>query len=442
MMRRLFLLPLIAMALSSCQQVFTTSGAWSGQPLPPASTAGSDVVGTVDGRVVVLGGQSQTGDPVGQTLVLNPGAGGWIQAAPIPEPRGGDIAVPLADGTVLVAAGAGGNTVQHQLYRSTWIFEPSRDRWSRAGDLHTARTNPNAVRLTDGRVLLVAGSAPESQGAFEPVATTEVFDPSTKTWSTAADLTMPRNGMALVALPDGGALAVGGCQSQQNQPGISALATADVFNPLTPQWLPTRPLSEARCSPNAVGLADGRVLVVGGIVNQPNGFGTSPNAVLFDPRTGAWASAGNALASGAILAGPGGIAPPAAPVLLRDGYVFQPVVQAGPVRGHVSTAIVGGQLFNPSTSNWTFATSTAVDLGSRFEEPAPVPVALPSGRVLVLLDTIALGFDPQGQPPAGQALDNLSLTWLLLGLNGVLLVLLALGLLLGRRGESRATARL
>jgi Galactose oxidase, central domain/Kelch motif len=439
MMRRLFLLPLMAMALSSCQQVFTTSGAWSRQPLPPASTAGSDVVGTVDGRVVVLGGQSQTGDPVGQTLVLNPGASQWTQAAPIPEPRSGDVAVPLADGTVLVAAGAGGNRVQNQLYRSTWIFEPARNRWSRAGDLHTARTYPNAVRLTDGRVLLAAGSAGGDQ---QPLASAETYDPSTRAWSEAGDLSLARTGVALAALPGGAAVAVGGCLYQQNQGGVPASAATEIFIPGTSSWTSARALPEARCSANAVGLADGRVLLVGGIVNQPNGFGTSPTALLFDSRTGEWASAGNALASGAILAGPGGIAPPAAPVLLRDASVFQPVVQSGPVRGHVSTAIVGGQLFNPSTSNWTFATSTAVDLASQFGEPAPVPVALPSGRVLVLLDTIALGFDPQGQPPARQALDNLSLTWLLLGLNGVLLVLLALGLLLGRRGESRAMARL
>jgi hypothetical protein len=435
MIRRLFLLMPLGLALSACQPAFTTSGTWSGLPGPPASTAGSDVVGTVDGRVVVLGGQSQSGDPVAQTLMLNPGSGHWIQAAPIPEPRAGDIAVPLADRTILVAAGAGGSRVENQLYRSTWIFEPSRDRWSRAGDLHTARTSPSAVRLTDGRVLLVGGSAPHGgQGAVEPVAMSEVFDPSTRSWSTAADLAMPRNGLALVALPDGGALALGGCKSQQNQPGISALATAEGFNPLTARWVATRPLPEARCSPNAVALADGRVLVVGGIVNQPNGFGTSPNALFFDPRTGVWTAAGSAIASGDFpLFGPGGITPPPPPVLLRDGRVFLPAIQAGPIRGRVTTTIVGGQLFSPSTGSWAFATSTAVDFGSRFGEPTPVPIALPSGQVVVLLDTVVLGFDPQGRPPAGQALDNLSLTWLLLGINGGLLLLLAVGLLVARR---------
>jgi hypothetical protein len=50
-----------------------------------------------------------------------------------------------------------------------------------------------------------------------------------------------------------------------------------------------------------------------------------------------------------------------------------------------------------------------------------------------LLDTVALGFDPEGRPPAGQALDNLSLTWLLLGANGFLLLLVAVGLLRGPR---------
>jgi hypothetical protein len=442
-MRRLFLLAPLGLALSACQAVFTTSGAWSELPSSPASTAASHVVATADGRVVVMGGfNPQTGEPLGQTVVFDPASSRWTDASPVPEPRTGDVAIPLADGTLLVAAGQGGNNVLHQLYRSTWIFDPSRNRWNRVGDLHTARLNPSAVRLSDGRVLLVAGSvvredlaaAGAGQNPFQPVASAELYDPSTKTWSTAGDLPLLRGGLVLAALPDGGALAVGGCLYPQNQPGVTALAAAELFNPGTSRWASTRPLPEARCSPSAVGLADGRVLVVGGVVNQPNGFNTSPNVLLFDSRTDAWASAGSAIASGGFpIPGPAGIAPPpSGPALLRDGRVFLPAVQAGPVRGRVTTIVVGGQLFNPSTLDWTFASSTAVDFASQFGEPTPVPVVLPSGGVVVLLDTIALGFDPQGRPPAGQALDNLSLTWLLLGANGALLLLLAVGLLRGR----------
>jgi hypothetical protein len=451
MMRRLFLLAPLGLALSACQPVFTTSGAWSGQSPPPVSTANSHIVATDDGRVVVEGGfNPQTGEPLGQTVVFDPASSRWIDAPPIPEPRANDVAVPLADGTLLVTAGQGANGPQ--LYRSTWIFDPSRNHWSRVGDLHTARLSPSAVRLSDGRVLLVGGSvvhqdlatagagqgplpAGAGQNPYQAVASTELYDPSTKTWSAAGDLTLPRSGVALAALPDGGALAVGGCVFPQNQPGVSALATAELFNSGTARWTSTRLLPEGRCSPNAVGLADGRVLVVGGVVTQSNGFGTSPNALLFDSRTGAWASAGSPIASGGFpIPEQGGIAPPvSAPALLRDGRVFLPAVQPGPMRGRVTTEIVGGQLFNPSTGEWTFATSTAVDFASRFGDPAPVPAALPSGRVVVLLDTVALGFDPTGRPPAGQALDNLSLTWLLLGANGVLLLLVAIGLLRGPR---------
>jgi hypothetical protein len=444
MMRRLFLLAPLGLALSACQPVFRTSGAWSQQPSPPISTSSSHVVATANGRVVVLGGfNPQTGEPLGQTVVFDPASSRWTDAAAIPEPRSDDVAVPLADGTLLVAAGQGGNGVLHQLYRSTWIFDPSRNRWNRVGDLHTGRISPSAVRLTDGRVLLVGGSvvredlatAVAGQNPFQPVATTELYDPSAKTWSTAGDLSLTRGGLALAALPDGAALGVGGCFYPQNQAGVTALSAAELFNPGTARWTLTRSPPEGRCSPSAVGLADGRVLVIGGIVEQPNGFGTSPNALLFDSRTGAWVSAGSPIASGGFpIAGPAGIAPPpGSPALLRGGSVFLPAVQPGPTRGRVTTTIVGGQLFNPSTGAWSFATSTAADFASRFGDPTAVPVALPSGRVLVLLDTVALGFDPEGRPSAGQALDNLSLTWLLLGANGFLLLLVAVGLLRGPR---------
>ena len=443
-MRRLFLLVPLGLALSACQPVLTTSGAWSQQPSPPVSTSSSHVVATANGRVVVLGGfNPQTGEPLDQTVVFEPGSSRWTDAAPIPEPRANDVAISLADGTLLVTGGQGGNGVRQQLYRSAWIFDPSRNHWNRVGDLHAARLSPSAVRLSDGRVLLVAGSvaradlatAGADQNPYQAVASAELYDPSTKTWSTAGDLTLPRSGLALAALPGGGALAVGGCVFPQNQPGVSALATAELFNSGTARWASTRLLPEGRCSPSAVGLADGRVLVVGGVVTQSNGFATSPNALIFDSRTGRWASAGSPIASGGFpIPEQGGIAPPlSAPALLRDGRVFLPAVQAGPMRGRVTTEIVGGQLFDPSTGAWAFATSTAADFASRFGDPTPVPVALPSGRVVVLLDTVALAFDPEAQPPAGQALDNLSLTWLLLGLDGGLFLLLVLGLLRGRQ---------
>ena len=442
-MRRLFWLAPLGLALSACQPVFTTTGAWSDQPSPPVSTATSHIVATDDGRVVVVGGfNPQTGEPLGETVVFDPASSRWIDAAPMPEPRADDVVVPLADGTLLVTGGHGGNGVGQQIYQSTWIFDPSRNRWNRVGDLHTGRISPSAVRLTDGRVLLVGGSvvredlatAGAGQNPYQAVGSSELYDPSTKTWSTAGDLSLPRGGLALGALPDGGALAVGGCFYPQNQAGVTALSAAELFNPGTARWASTRPPPEGRCSPSAVGLADGRVLVVGGIVDQPNGFTSSPRALLFDSQTDAWASAGSPIASGGFpIAGLGGIAPPPAPTLLRDGRVFLPAIQEGPMRGRVTTMVVGGQLFSPSTGDWAFATSTAVDFASRFGDPTPVPVALPSGRVVVLLDTVALGFDPQGRPPAGQALDNLSLTWLLLGANGVLLLLVAIGLLRGPR---------
>jgi Kelch motif protein len=451
-MRRLLLLAPLSLALSACQPQLTTIGAWSQQAAPPVSTETSLAVATTNGRVVVLGGyQLQTGEPLGQTLVFDPSSGRWTPAAPNPEPRILDVAVPLADGTILVTAGQGGKDAHHELLRSTWIFDLLRDHWRRVGDLHLARISPSAVRLTDGRVLLVGGSivreqplqlANGGQELFQAAPGAELYDPSSETWSTAGDLPLARSALALVALPDGGALAAGGCLFPQSQAGVSAVASAELFEPGPARWAATRPLPEARCGPSAIGLSDGRVLVVGGVVDQPNGFGTSPGALLFDPRTRTWASAGSAIASGGLPnPGPGGILPPApAGVLLRDGRAFLPAIQAGPTRGHVTTLVVGGQVFDPSTGSWAFATSTAVDFASQFGEPAPVPVALPSGSVAVLLESVALLFDPQGRPPAGQALDNFSVTWVLLGLDGLLLLLLAIGLLLGRRSFAHGTA--
>jgi Galactose oxidase, central domain len=89
-----------------------------------------------------------------------------------------------------------------------------------------------------------------------------------------------------VALPDGRALIAGGFPAS----GSNALASAEIFDPITNTFSPTAAMTTARANAGAVLLPDGRVLVVGGVSTTTGS--SLPNAEFYSPVTGTWTSVG------------------------------------------------------------------------------------------------------------------------------------------------------
>jgi hypothetical protein len=134
--------------------------------------------------------------------------------------------------------------------------------------------------LRDGRVLLVGGT-----DTNPPTTSAEVYDPSTGTWSAAGSTTVPRRAFTATPLADGRVLVSGGIAPATD----TSLASAELFDPATATWAATGSMDAARSAHTATLLSDGRVLVAGG-----NGNGPLPNALasaeLFDPATGTWSA--------------------------------------------------------------------------------------------------------------------------------------------------------
>jgi len=90
-------------------------------------------------------------------------------------------------------------------------------------------------------------------------------------------------------LPNGKVLVAGGANSVLNQGGDPvdpALDSAEIYDPATGLWTPTDSMGQARQTPTATLLPDGKVLVAGGVSYFRGLFPTS--AELFDPATGKW----------------------------------------------------------------------------------------------------------------------------------------------------------
>ena len=104
-----------------------------------------------------------------------------------------------------------------------------------------------------------------------------------------------RYGHTATLLPDGRVLVAGGVHCPLlMDPKAAPSLTAELFNPATGTWQATGSMDDARHRHTATLLRNGRVLVAGGLSdNPPDGDAESlPSAELYDPPTGTWTDTG------------------------------------------------------------------------------------------------------------------------------------------------------
>ncbi|PJN26148.1 kelch repeat-containing protein [Kitasatospora sp. CB02891] len=162
-------------------------------------------------------------------------------------------------------------------------------KWTAAHDLAAATAwfgqhdGPVVLKGT-GKVLVVGGV--DATGAA--VGRAAVYDPTADTWTGTATQPSPRRLHSVTAMADGKVLVAGGIGGS-TAPG---LASAEVYDPAADTWTPVGTMSQARWGHSAVLLPSGKVLVAGGsAVRAGTTVRALRSAELFDPATGGWAKA-------------------------------------------------------------------------------------------------------------------------------------------------------
>ena len=233
-----------------------------------------------DGKVLMAGGIdpkalegldpfSRMPDALLSSYILDPETGEWKLVAPGPEPfhSRSHSSVLLQDGRVLlvgpVDAGYGDEPGRGHLY------DPSTNTWSITGGMNYSRGWSELVLLADGRVL-AAGAGEALTKWYEPdQPTSEIFDPTTGEWTRTADMRRARGGHRLTLLPDGRVLASGGDDFWSGPASDLGMGTTEIFDPSSSRWSMGPGLEELRSGHTATLLADGRVLLAGGIALNP-----------------------------------------------------------------------------------------------------------------------------------------------------------------------------
>lgn len=266
-----------AQRLRSAEIFDPATGVWTATGSMNETRIGHNATLLADGRVLVAGG-----DPAVATAELyDPTSGRWSSTGSLSQGRKTFLSIRLQSGRVLAAGGSVGSPGEG--IASTEIYDPISGAWSAAGGMVRPRTEHAAVVLGDGRVLVAGG---RSSGT--PSASAEIFDPTSGAWSEVASMLTARpDAFTLTLLQDGRALAVGGSSG-------APLAAAEIFDPGTATWSATAALPTARAFHAAQLLADGSVLVAGGVFGTNNASALA-SAVLFDPSSSAWIATSSAM---------------------------------------------------------------------------------------------------------------------------------------------------
>jgi hypothetical protein len=223
-----------------------------------------------NGEVLMAGG---TGD--GSAEIYSPTTGSFSRTGWLLDNFAYQTATPLGDGRVLIAGGRVGD-----LYTTgAEIYNADSGRFSRARYMKEARENAAATQLLDGRVLIAGGDQGYTGRYASILASAEVYDPFSGNFNFTGSMSDARSDFTATLLKNGRVLAVGGV----NLAGVAApLATAELYDPNSGTWSDTGSMAVGRSDFTATLPDDGRVLVAGG---------GDRSAELYDPSIGKFYSA-------------------------------------------------------------------------------------------------------------------------------------------------------
>ena len=203
-----------------------------------------------DGRVLIAGVYDDTGRTASEDELYDP-ATGKFSGNRIGIGVHEHTATLLIDGTVLFV---GGSIDTAGEYAGASLYEPSTDSYLANGVMigppgqnvlsPHGRAIHTATLLSDGRVLVAGGVKMICDPACHPLtsdASTEIYDPVTRTFSTSGGMTVPRSYHTATLLPDGTVLITGGYNGAPYGLGSLPTGSAEIYTPLAKSIGPPQP---------------------------------------------------------------------------------------------------------------------------------------------------------------------------------------------------------
>ena len=227
-----------------------------------------------NGKVLVAGGFAGDEHSLASAEVFDLATGIFASAGDMSAPRAGHTATLLPNGKVLIAGGYNGNYLA-----SAELYDPAAGTFTSTSRMVTARNGHVAILLPNGKVLLAGGVGV----GWTFLADAELYDPATNTFTATGNMLAARESHTATLLANGRVLIAGGHRGRRA--AITIYSSAEIYDPATGRFSVTGDMTRIRHKHEAVLLADGRVLIIGG-ADERDGRPAYTSAEIYNPARG------------------------------------------------------------------------------------------------------------------------------------------------------------
>ncbi len=243
-------------ALRTVEEYDPTTDTWTTKSEMSTARQGLSA-SVVNGKIYTIGGGAASSaayisvETCSTVEEYDPATDTWTTKSDMPTARGFHSAN-VVDGKIYVIGGSHGSTPDRNHVRTVEVYDPATDTWTQKGDTPRAIA-AGSSSVVDGKIYVFGG-----YGGARRV---HEYDPATDTWTAKSEMPTARHALSTSAL-DGKIYAIGGYI-----PGVSdywGVATVEVYDPATDTWTTAPDMPTARFAPRT-SVVDGKIYAIGGM---------------------------------------------------------------------------------------------------------------------------------------------------------------------------------
>jgi N-acetylneuraminic acid mutarotase len=294
----------------------------------------------------------------------------WVEKAPMQQSRA-SFGVAVVNGKIYAIGGSytqtNGNESSSVTTNTTEAYDPTTNTWTTKAPMPIPRAN-FAIAVCENKIYVIGGIIEGKRLAVTNA--TEVYDPATDTWAEKASIPLPEQSFSANVI--GGKIYVVGGQYQPDPVywTFDISKQTQVYDPSTDSWTTKAPIPIAVAG-YVSAVVDNKIYVISGFMDSD----ITDLTQIYDPEGDKWSSGASIPigVSGAAAGATTGAAAPKAIYVIGGGYASDPLhghnltqvyfpennswsmgVSMPTVRGGLSVAVVNDTLYAIGGGYWVF----------------------------------------------------------------------------------------